>query len=467
MKKPRNPPAEAGHQTVTEFIEVPTPHEAIQIGFTDQKVSGHAGLATFCGFLHWHRFGAMLGKVLPHVRTSAKAIAPADLALGFLAGILAGAKKLTHVAHLRRDVLLAPLLAIARIGSQSTFTRFFQGFTGSGQNLATFGPLWRWAMLQLPSRPGGYSLDLDSTRLLHEDGQQEGVKTGYTRLGLKPCLHPLLAVLEEAKLVVGFWLRPGNCACANNVVAFTIDLLASLPRHLRLRLVRADSGFCDAAWLALLDDRGLRYIVVAKLLAPLHRLCRQETIWQPTEVPGTAVAEVWHREQGWDRERRVILVRHHVVEKARPGGKRLIEVPGYLFQAFVTNHPVRVPPIEIWRDYNPRAGCEGVIKQLDADFALPDLCVKKFWGTEAAMSLAVLSYNLCVLFQRHLGWQERVTAATLRFRLFTTGGIISQTGGRTTLRLSVPAADRDWWRAIFEKIVSVYPNCNAVSARGP
>ncbi|MSU50339.1 MAG: hypothetical protein EXS37_14840 [Opitutus sp.] len=134
----------------------------------------------------------------------------------------------------------------------------------------------------------------------------------------------------------------------------------------------------------------------------------QETIWRATEVPGTEVADVWHREQGWDRERRVILVRHCVAEKERPGGKRLIEVPGYLFQAFVTNLPVSVPPIAVWRDYNPRAGCEGVIKQLDADFALPDLCVKKFWGTEAALSLAVLSYNLCVLFQRHLGWQERV-----------------------------------------------------------
>jgi hypothetical protein len=467
MKKPQIPPTDAGHQTVPEFIQMPTPGAAIQIGFTDQKVSGHAGLVPFCGFLHWQRFHALLAGVLPHVRKSPKAIPPADLALGFIVGLLAGAKKLTHVAHLRRDIVLAPLLAIKRIASQSTFTRFFQGFKHSEGNLATFRPLWRWGAERLPSRSGGYSLDLDSTRLLHEDGQQEGVKTGYTRLGLKPCLHPLLAVLEEPKLVVGFWLRPGNCACANNVVAFTQDLLANLPKHIRLRLVRADSGFCDAPWLALLEGAGLCYIVVAKLLAPLHRLCRQETIWRATEVPGTEVAEVWHREQGWDRERRVILVRHCVAEKERPGGKRLIEVPGYLFQAFVTNLPVSVPPIEVWRDYNPRAGCEGVIKQLDTDFALPDLCVKKFWGTEAALSLAVLSYNLCVLFQRHLGWQERVTATTLRFRLFTTGGIISETGGRTTLRLSVPRAERDWWRAVLEKILSVYLNCNAVGSRAP
>jgi hypothetical protein len=42
------------------------------------------------------------------------------------------------------------------------------------------------------------------------------VRTGYTRVGVKPCPHPLLAVLEAAKLVVQFWLRPGNCACVVN-----------------------------------------------------------------------------------------------------------------------------------------------------------------------------------------------------------------------------------------------------------
>jgi hypothetical protein len=57
------------------------------------------------------------------------------------------------------------------------------------------------------------------------------------------------------------------------------------------------------------------------------------------------------------------------------------------------------------------------------------LCLEKFWSTEAALSLAARSYNLCVSFQQRLGWLDRVTAATLRFRLFTTGGIISQTAG--------------------------------------
>ena len=462
MKKQSTPTQESAHQTVTEFIKLPHGEKTIQIGFTDQKVSGRAGLLTFAGFLQWHRFGQRLAKLLPP-RASNNQIPLADLALGFITGILAGAQKLAQVAHLRHDVMLPVLLAIDRIGSQSSFTRFFQRFKSMGQNTAVFRPLFRFVMERLSSRPGGYSLDLDSTRLLHEDGRQEGVKVGYTRLGNKPCLHPLLAVLEEAKLVVSFWLRSGNSSCANNILAFTLDLLANLPRHIRLRLVRADSGFCSAPWLELLETKNLRYIVVAKLLRPLQRLVRKDLIWKVSPVSGTDAAEVWHQEVNWPRPRRLILIRHKIAEKKRPGGKQLIECPGYAFQALVTNLPESVPPIEVWRDYNQRAGCKEVIKQLDADFALPNLCVKGFWGTEAALSLAVISYNLCTLFQRHLGWMDRVTASTLRFRLFTTGGIISQTSGRTTIRLAVrDPEERNWWRAILEKISSALPNCNAV-----
>jgi hypothetical protein len=456
----------AGPQTVTEFIRLSTPQKTIQIGFTDQKVSGRAGLLTFAGFLHWHKFTERLAKVLPHRKT--KGLPVADLALGFLTGILAGAQKLAQVAHLRGDVMLPALLAIERIGSQSTFTRFFQGFGSAGKNLATFRPLWRWCLERLPSRPGGYALDLDSTRLLHEDGHQEGVQTGYTRLGTKPCLHPLLAVLEEAKLVIGFWLRPGNAGCANNVVAFTLDLLAHLPSWIRLRVVRADSGFCQPEWLELLEAKGLRYIVVARLLKPVQRLLKKELIWQATEVPGTDVAEVWHQEAHWRQPRRLILLRHRISEKQaarqRTGGKALIDCPGYLYQALVTNLPAGWSPLAVWREYNLRAGCEEVIKQLDADFALPKLCLQKFWSTEAALSLAILSYNLVQLFQRHLGWMDRVTAATLRFRLFTTGGILSEQGGMTTIRLAVrKPEERAWWRRLLEKTLSWVPNCNSVA----
>lgn len=452
----------SGPQSVTKFIKLKTQAEAIQIGFTNQRISPHGGMITFAGFIHWHRLHERLARWLPPTTQNPRAVARTDLALGFMAGLLQGAKRLAQVAYLRRDPAWPAMLGITRVGSQATFSRFFQAFNGAGVNLRSFRPMWHWCLDRLSSRPGGYTLDLDATHLLHAGGQQEGVHLTYTTKGFKKSLHPLLAVIAEVKLVAGFWLRPGNTRCDNNVVAFTLDLLAQLPRHLRLRLVRADSGFCHEPWLNLLESQRLPYIVVARLNAPVQRLVKKETLWQKTDVPGTEVAEVMHQEWGWRTARRLILLRHRLADKERPLGKRLVDCPGYAYQALLTSLPMTTQPLAVWRDYNGRADSENVIKELDGSFALPQLCLKKFWSTEAALSLAVLAYNLCILFQRHLGWTERVGAATLRFRLFTTGAILSHTAGTPTIRLSVPLAERSWWQRLLEKINSPFPNCNSV-----
>ena len=109
-----------------------------------------------------------------------------------------------------------------------------------------------------------------------------------------------------------------------------------------------------------------------------------------------------------------------------------------------------------------RADCENVIKELQTGFALPTLCLEQFWASEAALSLASLTYNLTVLFQRHLGWQQKVTLRNLRFRLFVTAGGLSHPAGKTTVKPDVPKREQAWWRRLWEKILSPFPNCNAV-----
>lgn len=463
MKTTKKHTDESGPQSVTEFIRVQTETESIKIGFTNQKISPHAGLSAFASYLHWQRLKAVLAAALP-VRTSPNATSSVDLALGFLVGILSGAKKLAQVAYLRSDCLLPGLLGIARFGSQSALSRFFKGFSSARQNSACFDRLWRWGVERLSSRPGGYTLDLDTTTLLHEHAHgKEGVRTGHTPQGFKRCYHPLIGIIAEPQLVAGLWLRPGNTRCDNNAVAFTEGILERLPSYVRIGLVRADSGFCEEKWLQLLEERHLAYIVVGRLYEPVQRLIRKTTAWRRTDLPGTEVAEEIYQGWGWARARRVILIRHQEAQRPEAGGRLLVDCPGYKYQVLVSSLPSSVSGLEVWRRYNGRANSENVIKELDASFALPDLCLEKFYATEAALSLAVLSYNLCVLFQRHLGWAERVRASTLRFRLFCTGGLTSRAGGYHTIRLAVPAGPtRAWWRRLLEKITCPFPNCVAV-----
>jgi Transposase DDE domain group 1 len=420
-----------------------------------------AGMLSWAGYLFKKKVPELLGRMLPHQPSSPNAMVPAEIALGFLAGVVAGADKLTRVAHLRTDPLLPEVLQVERIASQSTLSRFFNGFSQAA-NQSCFGRFYRWSLEQLSSRKEGYTLDLDTTGLIHEDGHQQGVKAGYTKQGIKPCLHPILGVLAEAKVVVNFWLRAGNTGTINNALGFLAELLSRLPPHIRLRLVRADSGFCSTAFFELLEERRLAYVVAARLLRPIKNLITKGLVWSQTEIAGTCVAEMSHQEQGWSKPRRLILIRHEVHEKRRVGGKRLIECPGYLFQGLVTSLPAEVSPLEVWRQYNGRAGIEHVIRELRHGYGLQQFCCQDFWATEAVLSMVVMAYNLVVLFERFLGWMDRYAVQSLRFHLFMTAGIISQTGGVTTIKLAAPPRRRSWWLRLWERISSPFPNCNAV-----
>jgi hypothetical protein len=454
------------HRTVAEALEFQVGGKAIAIGFTEQQLSAHAGSATFWAWLHGTRWKEILTRQLPQrPPTSNNHLMPLEKALGFTHGLLCEARKLTHVAYFRRDPLVPELLGIRRVASQSALSRFFAGFGSAGANLRCFRPLWQWCVDRLPSRRDGYTLDLDSTKLLHEDGHQPGVRPGYTRQGIKPCLHPLLAVLAEVRVVAQLWLRAGNATCGNNVTAFFLDLWHHLPGHVRVRGVRADCGFCLPELLALWEQLRLPYVVVAQLSEPIQHLLRREQNWTPTELAGTEVSELEYRTLGWPHPRRLILVRHRLAERPEAGGKTLFDLPGYTFQALVTSLPSSEPPLAVWRYYNGRADCENVIKELQSGFALPTLCLHSFWATEAALSLATLTYNLTVLFQRHLGWQQKVTIHSLRFWLFITPGIIAHPAGKTTIKLAVPPRERAWWSRLWEKILSPFPNCNAVENR--
>jgi hypothetical protein len=154
---------------------------------------------------------AQLRAVLPHAPTSPNAYDPCDTALGFIGGILCGADKLARVAHLAHDPAVAEVMGIEAVPSQSTFSRFFAR-CGRRAGEALSG-LHRWALEELPVGRDGYTLDLDSFSLLHEDGHQEGERVGYTRKGLKPCHRLIVAALAEVPQVAHFWLRPRNTAC--------------------------------------------------------------------------------------------------------------------------------------------------------------------------------------------------------------------------------------------------------------
>ena len=459
MKNSSSQPQPEAHQTVGLNIDTKEKSSSIRICFTDQRLTAHGGMIVWSHFLHQKRFRQQLREVLPHAPTSPNAYDPSDVALGYMGGILCGADKLSRVAWLQSDPAIASVLGIEAVASQSTLSRFFEVFRQS--SCQVLSGLHRQAVYALPSLKAGYTLDLDSWALLHEDGHQEGVAIGYTRHGLKPCHRPLIAALAEAKMVANYWLRRGDSHCFSGAAEFLRQTVQGLPRHIRIRLLRGDAGFGVQGVIEMAEQLKLTYVLTAKLTLKIQSLCRHDdALWQKTELGGLEVQEVDWKRPG----QRLIIVRQQVSQRAEAGGKELISLPGYRFHALITNLATTTSPLEVWREYNGRADVENRIKELGEQFGIRRLCVDNFWGTEAMHHLAIAAYNLCVLLQRKLGQLEKCQLHTLRWRLFSRAAVWSRAQGKPTLKLAVRGAQtRSWWQEILEKLTAL-PNCNAVSS---
>jgi hypothetical protein len=147
-----------------------------------------------------------------------------------------------------------------------------------------------------------------------------------------------------------------------------------------------------------LEEMGLSYIVVARLGRHMkHKLCGIGD-WVVVEGGNYGVSSLRVKLAGWDVERRFVILRDKIREDKEAGGRRLLDVPGYTYRVWVTNHTESA--LEIWRDYNGRATVDQRIEEMKNDLNADGFCTKKFFATEAAFLGVVLSFNLLSLYKQ-------------------------------------------------------------------
>src|SRR5260370_1639184 len=350
----------------------------VELRETPRAVTPFGGLVVFFEFVRRIGYGEAVRQYLPFRLTSPNAIDPVETFTAFLVSVVAGARRFAQANLLRADTALHALLGMARFPIDDTMRNLFKRF-GQGQCQRFFSGLWSWQLERLPECSAGYSLDLDST-VFERYGRQQGALRGPNpRKHGRPSHHPLIAVLAEAHFLLHGWLRSGNCGTARGVVEFLKEALALLPERHAIRVVRADSGFFDQQLLGFLEQRGLSYIVVARLTRWLKREAARVTAWRALD-PHYAVGEFSLQLLGWDRPRRFVVIREQLRAERSSLGRKLLEVPGYTFRVFVTNQTLR--PEEIWRDYNRRADMENRIAELKHDLAADVFCVQEFFSPE-------------------------------------------------------------------------------------
>src|ERR1700694_2712755 len=406
--------------------------EWVTLRETRRAVTPFGGIAVFISFLGKIGFIEAVRQHMPIRWKSPNHIDPSSTFTAFLISVLVGARRFAHASLLRGDRALHVLLGLNRFPTDDTIRNLFRAF-GMGQVQRLYEPLAEWQMQRLPQRAEGYTLDLDST-VFERYGKQEGSLKGHNpRKHGRPSHHPLLAVLSEAHFLLHGWLRSGNCGTSRGVEEFLKEALALWGQREKIRLLRADSGFFDDKLLNFLEQRLLPYIVVARLTLWVKRAAQGVGHWTMMD-DDYAVGEFQLRLQGWNRERRFVVIREQVREGRDSVGRKLIDVPGYTFRVFVTS--CADPPEEIWRGYNRRADMENRIAELKHDLGADAFCLKQFFATEAAFRAVLLLFNLLAEFQRTAGLPLYREPATLRTQVLTCGAILGRAGRRLVIHLS-------------------------------
>jgi Transposase DDE domain group 1 len=271
-----------------------------------------------------------------------------------------------------------------------------------------------------------------------------------------------MAFVANTRMMANFWLRPGNAHTANNALAFLESALSKLSGK-RVRLLRADSGFSEGAFLTALEGRQMPYIVALRLNQPLQRaLVSQQSWWMLDE--GIELVSFDYQAPSWSHPRRVIGIRQHIAQRETARGKTLslfVDDPWvgqWRFAALVTD--LELPGQEVWRTYRGRADAENRIKELRYDFGADSFNLKDFWATEAALNIVMLAYNLMSLFRQAVlrasaiqnpGKEVQHTLKTLRYKLFAKAGYITTAGRKHILTLAVAMRHRQWMEGLWDR----------------
>jgi hypothetical protein len=368
---------------------------------------------------------------------------------GFITSIWCGANRFLHTEVTRHDLTLGKIFDWKNTPGQDTYKRFFGKFSqATNQKVSDYFYSWIFDNFKFDN----FTLDIDSS-VMTRYGEQEGAKKGYNPTKRGRCSHhPLIAFIDDVKLVANMWLRSGDTSSANNFLSFLEDTLSKL-KNKTVSLIRLDSGFFQSNILDYLEQKTMSYIIAAKFTHPIQRVIKESTSWIVLDT-GIEICEQVYQSDSWQVPRRLVIVRQKIKDRPNAPGKQLRifleeEVfKNYRYSAYVTN--MNLAPAEIWRLYRGRANAENRIKELKYDFGFDSFNLKDFYATEAALTFVMIAYNLMALFRTFV-LQEKTqkTLSTLRYRTFAIGAYFEKINDKLVLKIALSKKRRRWFSGLW------------------
>jgi len=420
-------------------------YEKTEIRFVNKDITPFDGLSLFMKMLERCRFEDALNGVGMPAQGSNRGYDPVRLVYGLFAGVWCGANCYEHLDLVRYDSALCQLIGWDKGGAgYRAYQRYFGKFSHA-VNQRVFSSLYKWFFSRLGF--DNYTLGFDSTVMT-----REGAEKGYNpkRPG-RNSHHPLLAFVSDVRMIANYWLRPGNTSATTNYLSFLADTLDRLEGK-KVGLVRMDSGFFSKEIMDELETRGLRYIIACRFNNRIKCALASQGKWVNV-CDGLDIAESTYHADGWEKPRRIVMVRQDTEKRAKAEGKKILKAKQlelfgdvedfgkYRYSCLVTN--LDLPAKAVYDTYRGRADSENRIKELKHDF----------WATEACGNFIVMAYNFLSLFRHALiNSPKRKFLKTIRYELISIPAYIKKKDDRNILYLARKLKTRESFIGIWEDI---------------
>jgi hypothetical protein len=430
--------------------------------FTNKEVTPWGGMSFLKQFLDKMQFSDCVSACdfLPQPGSN-RGYSPSVLLESFICSVWCGATKFVHTELTRFDAALSRIFQWVRVPAQDAYKRFFNKFSQT-DNLRVSDYFFRWIIERFEYE--NVTLDIDSS-ILTRYGVQQGAKCGYNpqKKG-RASHHPLIAFVNDLRLVANFWLRSGDTGSSSNFLPFLENTLEKLASK-KVSLVRLDSGFCSREIMDYMEKKPLNYIIAAKFYHPIQRLIAGNENWTFLD-DGIEICEKQYQAKDWESARRMVVVRQKISVRPQAPGKILSLFPeeeihrNYRHSAYFTN--MELAPAEVWRMYCPRGDAENRIKEIKYDFGFDSFNLNDFYATEAALTFVMIAYNLMSIFRMFVlqeNTQKRLS--TLRWRTFAIGAYFQKINGDIVLMIALTKKRRRWFENLWNYPLKLPIDANA------
>ena len=438
----------------------------LAVRFTARGLTSFAGLELLRCYLSKVEFATRLRRRLKWVDPGAD-YSSADLVRVFVAMLVVGARRLSHVRHLGSDPVIQRFTELRSLPSDRTLSRWLSRCRASVR-VALLGFMMELIGDSLrPLKLRRLTVDVDGT-VLSTGLQVERAFRGYNPHHRKvPSYYPITAYLAQTGHVLSVRNRSGNVHDGKASMQFFRDLFRDVRaiEPQAILEVRLDGAFFRREILAWLERRA-EYAIRVPFYQwiDLKGIVALRMQWKSIAKDIDGFFTTVHLAP-WNRDLKVAIYRKRVFHPSAKNFQLDLFDPsnGYWeYSAITTNKCVGLR--ELWYFMAGRGAHEKDIGQLKTGFAFDAIPTMNYAANSTWQVLSVLAHNIVTSFQiatsaPRVKRSRKRTALfllksvhTLRYEFINRAGVVQRPAGRATLTLAKNEATRKVFMRLVDKL---------------